>query len=248
MRQELVSIQATDGGCPVHVFTPEEGIHPAVILYMDGFGIRPTILQMAERLAEQGYAVFVPDLFYRAGEYGPLNPNEIFAAGDVMGTIGELFASTDPPRAAEDTRAILDYIDSRSDVDSSLIGTTGYCLGGAVSMTVAGTYPDRIKAAASFHAGGLVTDEPTSPHILAPNIRARVYVAGADHDANYTSENAEVFDAVLSEAGVRHRCEIYPDARHGFTMTDFPVYNEEAATRHWDELFGLFGSELQTSS
>jgi carboxymethylenebutenolidase len=245
MSYEQVSIRTHDGECPAYVFTPlETGEHPAVIFYMDGLGIRPTILEMGQRLADLGYVVLVPDLYYRVGSYEALDPAKVFASGDVRGTIGHLLASTDNRRAGEDTEAFLAYLDSRDDVARTKIGTTGYCMGGAISLTAAGTYPDRIGAAASFHGGNLANDSDLSPHLLAPRITAKVYVAGADQDDSYPPEMAERLEEALSEAGVDHRCEIYLGARHGWTMKDFPVYNEAAAERHWDELRTLFAEAL----
>jgi carboxymethylenebutenolidase len=118
-------------------------------------------------------------------------------------------------------------------------------MGGAISLTAAGTYPDRIAAAASFHGGNLATDSELSPHLLAPKIKGRIYVAGADQDNSYPPEMAERLEKALSVAGVAHRCEIYPGALHGWTMADFPVYDEPAADRHWRELLELFASGLR---
>jgi len=195
-------------------------------------------------LAEYGYVVLVPDLFYRAGRYEALDPKKVFASSDVMGAIGHLLSSTDNRRAGEDTEAFLAYLDSREDVAGAKVGTTGYCMGGAMSLTAAGTYPDRIAAAASFHGGNLATDSDLSPHRLSPRIAARDYVAGADHDDYYPPEMAARLDQALSDAGVDHRCEIYPGALHGWTIKDFPVYNEAAAEHHWDELLTLFADTL----
>jgi carboxymethylenebutenolidase len=245
MSYEQVSIPTPDGDCPAYAFTPSgTGQHPAVIFYMDGLGIRPTIFEMGQRLAGHGYVVLVPDLYYRAGPYEPLDPKEVFASGDIRAAIGHLLASTDNRRAAEDTAAFLGYLDSRDDIAGTKVGTTGYCMGGAISLTAAGTYPDRIAAAASFHGGNLATDSELSPHRLAPEMAGRVYVAGADQDDSYPPEMAARLDPALSDAGVDHRCEIYPEARHGWTMADFPVYNEAAAERHWDELVALFADTL----
>jgi carboxymethylenebutenolidase len=206
---------------------------------MDGLGIRPALQAMAQRLADSGYVVFLPDLYYRAGAYEPLVPKDIFASGNVREAIAHLFSTTNNTRAAEDTEAILSYIATRSDVSGTRIATTGYCMGGGMSLTAAGLFPDRIAAAASFHGGNLATDAPSSPHLLAPSIKAEVYVAGADEDASYPPEMATRLTRAFAEAGVRHRCEIYQGARHGWTMTDFPIYNEAAATRHWQELNAL---------
>lgn len=245
MSQEQVSIRTRDGECPAYVFTAAEGgRHPAVIFFMDGLGIRPTIFEMAQRLADHGYVVLVPDLFYRAGSYEPLDPKAVFASGDVRSALAHLFSSTDNRRAAEDTEAFLGYLDTREDVSGAKVGTTGYCMGGAISLTAAGTYPDRVAAAASFHGGNLATDSDSSPHLLAPRISARVYVGGADNDSSYPLEMADRLEQALTDAGVDHRCEIYDGALHGWTMADFPVYNQTAAERHWEELVGLFTSTL----
>jgi carboxymethylenebutenolidase len=245
MPQTKISIRTTDGECPTYVLTPEgEGPWPAAIFYMDGLAIRPALVEMAQRLADGGYVVLLPDLYYRVGHYEPLDPKVVLAAKDVRAAIGHLLGSTDNRRAAADTAAFLEYLDTRKDIAGTKVGTTGYCMGGGISLTVAGTYPERIAAAASFHGGALATDSELSPHLLAPEIKGRVYVAGADNDASYPPEQAERLDQALTEAGVDHVCEIYAGALHGWTMTDFPIYNEAAAERHWQALFKLFEETL----
>jgi carboxymethylenebutenolidase len=246
---EEITLATGDGDCVCHVFTPDDGAaHPAVIFYMDGLGIRPTLLDMGRRLAANGYVVLLPDLYYRAGPYTPLSPAAVFASGDIAAALGPLMASTDTRRAAEDSRVFLDYLDSRSDVIGTKVGTTGYCLGGGISLTVAGTYPERVAAAASFHGGRLVTESEFSPSRVVPDIAARVYVAGADHDEGYPPEMADRLEELLTDAGVDHRLEVYPGARHGFTMIDFPVYDEAAAERHWRELLALLDGALKSAA
>jgi carboxymethylenebutenolidase len=245
MSYETLSVRAKDGDCPVYVFTPKgTGPWPATIFFMDGLGIRPILFEMAQRLADGGYVVLLPDLYYRAGPYEPLDPKAVFASNDVRGAIGHLYSTTGNIKAAQDTEAFLALIDSRKDVKGTKIGTTGYCMGGGISLTVAGTYPDRIAAAASFHGGGLASDAEDSPHLLAPKMKAKVYVGGADQDGSYPPEMAERLDKALTDAKVDHRCEIYEGALHGWTMADFPIYNEPAAERHWQELFALFKATL----
>jgi carboxymethylenebutenolidase len=246
MSHEQISIRTHDGACPAHVFTPKgSGAWPAVIFYMDGLAIRPTLFEMGQRLADGGYVVLLPDLFYRAGPYEPLEPKKILSTGNTRAALAHLFQSTDNQRAAADTEAFLAWFGTRSDIKGTKVGTTGYCMGGAISLTVAGTYPDRIAAAASFHGGNLASDTPMSPHLLAPKIKGRVYVAGADQDASYPPEMAQRLEKALSDAGVDHRCEIYAGALHGWTMADFPIYNEAAAERHWRELFALYAATLR---
>jgi len=185
-RQE-VSIRTTDGECPTSLFTPGEGAGPwpAAIFFMDGLGIRPVLFDMGQRLADAGFVVLLPDLYYRAGSHEPLDVSAVFASGDVRAALAPFLGSTDTQRAAQDTRAFLDYLQGRSDVSGTRVGTTGYCMGGAISLTVAATYPDRVAAAASFHGGSLATDSELSPHLLTDQIQGRVYVAAADNDNSY---------------------------------------------------------------
>jgi carboxymethylenebutenolidase len=244
MTQEQVSIQATDGPCGAQVFTPDgEGQWPAVIFYMDAFGIRPAMVEMAGHIASAGYVVLLPDMFYRFGPYGPLAPKEVLA-GDFRATIGPMMGSTDNHKAGEDTKAFLAYLDTRSDVAGKKVGTVGFCMGGGMALTAAGYYPERIAAAVSFHGGNLATDQPTSPHLLASKIKAEVYVAGADNDHSYPPEMAERLEAALTEAGVKHVCEIYEGKAHGWMKPDMPVYDAAAAERGWSELFALYGRTL----
>jgi carboxymethylenebutenolidase len=245
MAYEEVSIRTADGECPAYVLTPEgAGPWPAVIIYMDAGGIRPTLIDMGRRLAGNGYVVLVPDTFYRAGGYDLPSPKEMIASGDFMKLIGPLMATTGPDKAAADTRYYLDYLDTRSDVKGSKIGTVGFCMGGGMAIAAAGTYPDRVGAAISFHGGRLATDEPNSPHLLAPKIKAEVYVAGADEDGSYPPEMHERLKTAFDEAGVTYRAEIYKGAHHGWMKPDFPIYDEAAAERGWTEMLAVFGRNL----
>jgi carboxymethylenebutenolidase len=246
MAREEVSIRTKDGDCRAWVFTPNDGggAWPAVIFYMDGLAIRPSILDMGERLARAGFVVLLPDLFYRAGPYAPLDPKIVFGSGDARKAIGPLMGSTDNAKAAQDTEAFLAYLDTRKDVAGKKVGTTGYCMGGAISLTAAATYPDRIAAAASFHGGSLATDSPLSPHLLAGKMKGRIYVAAADSDNSYPPAMAARLVEALSEAHADFRHDLYPGALHGWTQADFPVYDEAAAERHWKELVALYRETL----
>jgi carboxymethylenebutenolidase len=170
----------------------------------------------------------------------------VFASGDVRKALGPLMGSTDPQRAAQDTAAFLDFLDSRSDVAGTDVGTTGYCMGGAISLTAAATYPGRIAAAASFHGGGLATDADNSPHLLADRIQGCVYVGAADKDNSYPPQMAARLVEALMEAGVDHQHDFYAGAAHGWTMSDFPVYDDAAAERHWHAMTRLFTEALGT--
>ena len=172
MPNEQVTIRTRDGDCTCYALTPASGgPRPAVIVYMDAAGIRPAMLDMAQRLAEAGYVVLLPDLFYRYGPYGPFVPKEVFA-GDFRAVLGPLMATTGNVKASEDTEALLAYLDTRNDVAGRKVGAVGFCMGRGMALVAAGTYPDRFAAATSFHGGNLATDAPTSPHLLAPKLEA----------------------------------------------------------------------------
>ncbi len=247
MPNEQVNIRTRDGDCPTHVISPSGGGRwPVVIFYMDGGGIRPAMLDMAQQLAEAGYVVLLPDLFYRYGPYGPFVPREVFA-GDFRSILGPLMATTGSDKAAEDTEALLAYLATRDDVDDRKVGAVGFCMGGGMALAAAGTYPDRFAAVASFHGGNLATDAPTSPHLFAPKLKAEVYVAAAENDGSYPPDMAERLETSLTQANVRYTAETYP-AAHGWMMPDFPVYDPVAAERGWVEMLALFGRSLPAAS
>lgn len=248
MSREEISIRTTDGDCRAFLFTPSrgQGPWPAVIFYMDGLAIRPALLDMGQRMADGGYLVLLPDLFYRIGDYPPFDPKAVFASGNVREALKDFFRSTDNRRAGgADTDAFLACLDSRPDAAGDKVGVVGYCMGGGMALTAAGLHPDRIAAAASFHGGNLATDSDMSPHLLAPAMKARVYIGIADNDASYPPEMAGRFNAALDAAGVDYRAELYEGAAHGWTQTDFPIYDEAADKRHWRALFDLFGATLK---
>jgi carboxymethylenebutenolidase len=243
MSEQQVTIEAKDGSCKAWVLTPEgTGKWPAVIFYMDAFGIRPGMIQMAKHLASQGY-VLLPDLYYRYGSYGPLDPKEVLK-GDFRASVGPLMASTDNLRTAEDTAAFIAYLDTRSDVAGKKIGTVGFCMGGGMAIAAAAYYPERIAAVGSFHGGNLASDQPTSPHLLLDKIKAELYVAIADNDHSFPPEMAERFEAALNAAGVTHKSELYAGKSHGWMKPDMPVYDAESAAKGWQALVALYARTL----
>jgi carboxymethylenebutenolidase len=241
-----VDIVTRDGRCSSYVYRPSgEGPWPAVLVFMDGVGIRPAMLEVGEHLASRGYFVLLPDLFYRAGPYAPMDPRTIFSDPEQRKVLMEkFFANAKPASIMSDMEAFLDYFASEPDAKKGGIGTTGYCMGGMLSLMAAGTYPDHIIAAASFHGGRLATDAPESPHLLAPKMKARVYVAGAIEDPSFPDDMKARLEDALGKAGVNHKVETYP-AKHGWVLRDMPVHDAACAERHWTNLLALLGETLK---
>ncbi|SRX95799.1 putative alanine rich hydrolase [Mycobacterium tuberculosis H37Rv] [Mycobacterium shimoidei] len=228
----------------MHLYTPDgDGPWPGVVMYPDAGGVRDTFYEMAAKLAGFGYAVLLPDVYYRSGDWAPFDMSTAFSDPQERQRLFSMIGTITPMKMAIDAEAFFDYLAGRTEVSGEKFGTTGYCMGGRISMVVAGRVPDRVAAAASFHGGGLVTDSPDSPHLLADQIQAAIYVAGAENDASFTAEHAEQFDKALTAAGVEHTIETYP-AEHGFAVPDNPPYDADAAERHWTAMRDFFGAKL----
>jgi carboxymethylenebutenolidase len=239
------SITTADGECPVVLATPEgPGPWPGVVMYPDAGGVRPALQGMAARLASLGYAVLLPDVYYRNGAWAPFDMKAVFGDQAERTRLFAMMKAITPDVMAADARAFFDYLAARPEVLGERFGTTGYCMGGRTSLMVAGRVPDRVAAAVSFHGGGLAADgDPDSPHLLADRIQASVYVGAAENDPSYTVEQSALLDAALAGAGVEHIIEWYP-AAHGFAVPDNGPYDEAAAERHWLAMKAFFGAHL----
>lgn len=241
-----IEIKTRDGLCPSYVFRPAaDGPWPAALVFMDGVGIRPSVLELGARLATEGYYVLLPDLFYRSGPYAPMDPRTVFSDPEKRKVLTERFLSlATPANIMSDTGAFLDYLAVQPDVKPGGVGTTGYCMGGLMALTAAGTYPERIVAAASYHGGRLASDSPDSPHLLAPRMKSRVYVAGAIEDPSFPDDMKARLEEALSKAGVAHKVETY-QAKHGWVFRDTAVFDPVAAERHWQTLLELLDGQLK---
>ncbi len=245
MAQRSVEIETGDGTCPASLSIPEgEGPWPAVIMFPDAGGMRDTMRQMGERLSALGYVVLVPDFYYRNGPYDPVDMRTVFQNKESMEWIMGMMRGYTPDMAARDAGAFVDYLDSLPEKKPGGAGTTGYCMGGRLSLNAAANLGGRIAACASFHGGNLAKeDDPDSPHHKAGAIEATVYVAGAIEDQSFTDEQKDLLEKALSDAGVAHTIETYP-AHHGFAVPDNGSYDEAAAERHWQAMENLFVSVL----
>lgn len=246
MAHSTIALRTDDGICSAHVLHPDgAGPWPGVLFYMDGIGMRPTLVTMAERIAAAGYYVLLPDLFYRAGPYVAPDPKALFGDPAVRAEHFKRFrAVASVEQVMRDTRAFLSHFAAQEAVIQPRIGTTGYCMGGQMSVSAAGHFPERIAAAAAFHPGSLASDAPDSAHLLAPRMKARIHVAAAMEDPNFSDEQKRRLGEALTAAGVDHVIETWP-ARHGFTMVDTPVYDAAQAERHFQTLIRLFDRTLK---
>jgi carboxymethylenebutenolidase len=248
-----VSIKTPDGTCDAAFIHPATGSHPGVLIWADAFGLRPSLREMAKRLAGNGFSVLVPNPFYRTAKAPVFTDVASFNFTNAAdrAKLTPLMAPLNAPGAAErDAAAYIAFLDAQRQVDrTKKIGTQGYCMGGPLVVKTAATVPDRVGAGASFHGGGLVTDQPGSPHLLAPKIKARMYIAVASNDDMQQPAAKDELRKAFAAAKVPAEVEVY-SALHGWCMTDMPlqngapIYNKESAERAWGKLVALYKAAL----
>jgi carboxymethylenebutenolidase len=243
MRNTMVDVPTEDGIADSYLVRPDgAGPYPGVLVFQDAFGLRPRIKEMADRIAGRGYAVLAPNLLYRGGRApqfdlaGLSDPDE---RGKIFAQIFPAIQALDTAAITRDTLSYLDFFAAQDGVDPGPVVVVGYCMGGTNALRAIETFPDRIKAVASFHGGRLVTDQPDSPHLRVRDITGEAYFAHADKDNSMGPEQIDALEAALDEAGVTYRSEVYDGAPHGFTMSDTAMYNEAGERRHWVNLFEL---------
>jgi carboxymethylenebutenolidase len=247
-----VEIKTPDGTCDAAFIHPKSGSHPGVLIWPDAFGLRPAMRAIGRRIAAEGYSVVVPNPFYRVSK-APFTDasNFNFQNPDDMAKLRPLMASVNAPGNAEtDATAYVAFLDAQKQVKTKKkIGAQGYCMGGALVVRTAAALPDRIGAGASFHGGGLVTDKPDSPHLLAPKIKARMYFGIAASDDSRQPDAKDKLKEAFSAAKVSAEIEVYP-AQHGWCVPDMPVrdgapiYNKAEAERAWAKLVALYKAAL----
>ena len=239
MSGSTIDVRTRDGVADAYLSGRDEARNPGVLLLMDAFGLRPDIEEMADRIAQRGYVVLAPNVFYRAGRAPVLQFPDMTqegARGEFFKSVRPLMDELTPERVVFDGAAYLDELAKFADEPFAI---TGYCLGVRLGWRIAASAPDRVAALAGFHGGSLVTDDPESPHRSAGALRAEVYFGHADQDPSNGAEQIAQLEAALDEAGVTYESEVYAGAAHGYTMADTPVFDEAARERHFDALFGL---------
>jgi carboxymethylenebutenolidase len=253
VKEENVSIKTPDGTCDAVFIHPTSGTHPGVLIWPDAFGLRPSMRDIGRRLAAEGYAVLIPNPFYRVARAPVYESaaNVDFQDPATRAKLGPLMGSVQAAGNAEkDAGAYVAFLDAQPSVDrAKKIGTQGYCMGGALVVRTAASQPERVGAGASFHGGGLVTDKPDSPHRLAPRIKARMYFGVAANDDEKQPEAKDELRKAFEQAQVPAEVEVYP-APHGWCVPDMPMrngaptYSRPEAERAWGKLLALYQSAL----
>jgi carboxymethylenebutenolidase len=246
--EKEVSIKTPDGTCDAAFIHPATGSHPGVLIWPDAFGLRPSMRDIAKRIAAAGYSVLVPNPFYRTAKAPVFADASTFNFQTDRDKLAPLMGPLNQAGAAEkDAVAYIAFLDAQKEVDKSKkIGTQGYCMGGPLVVKTAAAVPERVGAGASFHGGNLVTDQPSSPHLLAPKIKARMYFGVASNDDQRQPDAKDKLKAAFAAAKVPAEIEVY-QSLHGWCVPDMPknadgtpIYNKADAERAWGKLEALY--------
>ena len=249
-----VEVKTPDGACDAVFIHPRTGAHPGVLIWPDAFGLRPVMRDIGKRIAAEGYSVLVPNPYYRTGKASTLDLSTTkfsFQNADDMARLRKLMSGLSEPGVAEkDATAFIAFLDAQKQVNKKKkIGTQGYCMGGPLVLKTAAAVPNRVGAGASFHGGGLVTDQPNSPHLLAPKIKARLYIGIASNDDMRQPDAKDKLREAFAAAKVPAEIEVY-QSLHGWCVPDMPeqggkpIYNKEDAERAWAKLVALYKTAL----
>ena len=248
MSETKVEASAADGKAEAYLYTPSNGNGPwpGVIFLTDIMGIRDANLGMAKRIAEHGYVVLVPNIFYRVTRLPVVDFELKMGDERTMKRMGELRAGLSSAQMGPDCAAYADFLLAQQNVKGSKVAVAGYCFTGTMAIRTAAAAPDKIAAAASFHGGGLYTDRPDSPHLLLPKIKARLYFGHAIEDRGMPPEAIEKLETLLKSWPGRSESETYEGAHHGWTVPGRAgIYNEAQAERHYVKLFELLDGTLK---
>ena len=240
-----VMIDTPDGTANAFFAHPSKGAHAAVLIWPDIVSLRPAFKMMAKRLAGDGYAALVINPYYRQTKETLIEPGQTFRDPAVREKIIPFARALSQETTRTDARAFVDWLDAQDAVDTGRkIGTTGYCMGGPMTMLTAHERNDRIGAGASFHGGGLATDKDNSPHLLIPEMKASYLIAIAENDDKRDPESKGTLKEAFSAAGLSAEIEVYAGTQHGWCPPDSAVYNEASANKAWERKLALFKSAL----
>jgi carboxymethylenebutenolidase len=243
MKLTVIEVGTERGTMPVHLRSPDgDGPSPLVVLFMDGPGIRPALHSHAERLADAGYTVALPNLYYAFDPADKPDVEKLEAGeGSEFARMGAVVGRMNDAEVLADTRLMLDLL---PDANDQPWGIVGFCMGGRFGLRAAEAFGGDVAAAALLHPSRLVTDEPASPHLTAGSVDASLYLGFGETDHVTPLSLIPPLREQLEEHGVRHRIEIIPGADHGFTMPGMPAYNEAAAEQAWVGTLAVLGQGL----
>ncbi|MEG3088004.1 dienelactone hydrolase family protein [Sphingomonas sp. PB4P5] len=245
VKGKSVTITTPDGSADGYFVAPTSGKHPAVLIWPDIMGLRPAFQQMANRLSESGYAVLVVNQFYRSTKAPFLKAGESFDQPEIRAKIGPWRTLLTPEATTRDAQAFTTFLDAQKQVDTKRgMASTGYCMGGPMTMITAALLPTRIRAGASFHGGGLVTDKPDSPHLLVPKMKAAYLFAIAENDDAREPTAKDGLRTAFAAAKLPAEIEVYKGTMHGWCPPDSKVYNAAQADRAWGRMLALFETSL----
>ncbi len=240
-----VTITTPDGTADAYFVAPAGGKHPGVLIWPDIMGLRPAFRQMADRLAQSGYAVLCVNQFYRTAKAPVLAPGETYDQPAVRTKLGPLVAALSPEGTVRDAIAFTAFLDAQKQVDKKRgLASTGYCMGGPMVMRTAAAVPGRVKAGATFHGGGLVGTRPDSPNMLIPKMQASYLIAIAANDDARAPTDKDTLRANFGAAKLAAEVEVYDGTMHGWCPPDSKVYNQIQADRAWTRMLALFDRAL----
>ncbi len=244
MARTDVLVETSDGTCRATLHTRDgDQARPGVLYYPDAGGVRETFAAMADRLAAQGFAVLLPDIYHRT-PYAPFDTATLFGDPEEFARLTALTRTLTPDMADDDAGAYLAALAGRPEVSHARLGTVGYCFGGGMALRAAGHHPQTVAATATFHGGNLaVADDPASPHLVVEHMQAAVYIAAATDDAAFDAEQERRLRQAFTAAGVRADIETYP-AAHGFAVPDNPTHDAAADQRHQETLTAFLTTHL----
>jgi carboxymethylenebutenolidase len=243
-KESEVEIKTPDGTCDAYFVHPSSGKHSGVLVWPDIFGLRPAFRQMGKRLAESGYSVLVINPFYRLQKAPTAPEHADFTDPPTRAALMKQAGSLNPQTAEVDAKAFIPWLDSQAAVDKKKkLATTGYCMGGPYVFRTAAFFPDRIGAAATFHGGGLVADNPSSPHLLIPKMKASFLIAIAKNDDERQPDAKDKLKEAFAAAKLPAEIEVY-QAQHGWCPPDAQVYDKTLAEKAWDRQLVLFKKAL----
>jgi carboxymethylenebutenolidase len=235
-----VTVKTPDGTADCYFVHPSTGTAPAVLVWPDIFGLRPSFRQMGKRLAESGYSVLVVNPFYRVKKAPTAEQG---AATPIQGLLPLMQALTETTQMT-DAKAFIGWLDQQPSVAKNRkVGTQGYCMGGPIAFRTAAAVPDRVGAVGSFHGGGLVTNMPNSPHLQAAKTKAQFLICIASNDDMQRPDEKNVLKDTFAKANLQAEIEVYK-GMHGWCPPDSTVYLEPDAEKAWSRLIALYGKAL----